>query len=291
VKIVIIGANGFMGAALAGALGDRKIPFLRASHTAPADLHLDFTKPLDDFLSALPHDISHAVICSAIADIDRCFERPAETAFFNVLQTQALISAVFARKIVPVFFSTDLVFRGDRGAYTENDERRPTTEYGRQKAAVENFMMDAGAPHLIVRMSKLYSATPSDTSPVLQTIDKLRRGEGVRAALDGIICPTNVADVARGVTRLMADGVNGAVHICAPPEGWYSRYTLAMTLAARLGCEALVEPCLLADLPVKDPRPRNNALLNQRFARLAGWQPRPLATDLDAFMALSARAG
>lgn len=283
-KILIVGSNGFLGAALSTACTAAKIPAVQASHSGNPDLVLDLNSALDSFISKLPSDTSHAVICSAITNIDRCFERSKETAFFNVQQTSALIQVLVRKGITPVFCSTDLVFRGDRGAYSEYDERLPTTEYGRQKVAVENFIASTNSHHLIVRFSKLYSTATTDTSPILQTINKLRRNEHVLAAIDSIICPTNVEDAAQGIVKLILRSANGAFHISPQPQGWYSRYTLAMTLASHLGCEKLVDQCLLADIPAKDPRPRNNSLLSNRLFECTRWRPRLLSSDLDALL-------
>ncbi|MHB1207657.1 MAG: SDR family oxidoreductase [Rhodospirillaceae bacterium] len=284
VNILVAGANGFVGTALCGTLAENKIPFVRASHSATADVVLDMENPIDGFLSRLPGGLTHAVICSAISNIDRCFKHPEETAFFNVHQTRCLIDGFVAREIMPVFCSSDAVFRGDRGSYAEHDERLPTTIYGQQKRAVEDHLLAGTAPYLIVRLSKLYSTDASDTSPILQTITRLRSGQRVLAATDAVICPTNVVDVARGILRLIADKAAGPFHVSPPADGWYTRYTLAMTLAARLGAQSLVDPCLLGDLPVKDLRPKDTSLLNQRLRTLTGWQPRAFSADLDTVL-------
>ncbi len=281
-KILIVGANGLLGNALSAACAAAGIPAVRASHRMPADVILDLSQPLDDPLRRLPRGITHAVVCSAISNIDRCFEFPAETAFFNVRQTTALFAGLAGAGILPVFCSSDLVFRGDRGAYAETDACVPGTRYGQQKRAAECALEDAGGDHLIVRFSKLYSVDAADTSPIRQTITALRQGLPVNAALDGVICPTNAADAAAGVTRLIAAGARGTFHIAPPAGGWYTRHSLAMALAARLGREDLVRSCMLADLPVKDPRPPNNSLRSEKLAALLGWRPRILTADLDA---------
>ncbi|MBX7199343.1 MAG: sugar nucleotide-binding protein [Rhodospirillaceae bacterium] len=282
-KVAVIGANGFLGRALTATLAREGIPAIRASHHGAADIPLDFEKPFDGPVADMA-GASHAVICSAISNIDRCFEHPAETGRFNVARTQALIAALHARDIVPVFCSSDVVFRGDRGAYGEYEAREPTTVYGQQKRAVEDYLLAGARPHLIVRLSKLYSTDETDTSPIRQTIARLRSGQRVLAATDAMICPTNVMDIAQGIVRLMAGGAAGPFHMGPPRDGWYTRYTLAMTLAARLNAENLVDACLSADLPVKDPRPRDCSLLNDRLRAQTGWQPRPFSADLDTVM-------
>lgn len=258
--IAIVGAGGLIGRAVASELTAAGDDVLRVSHGASGDLHLDLRDPPGDFVARLPPGTTHAVVLAGVTGIDHCRREPEASRRFNVTHTVALLGALLERGIVPVFVSSDLVFRGDRGAYAEDDPREPTTEYGRQKAAVEDFLLGRPEPSLIVRLSKVFSTGPEDTSPVREILLALRAGRSVRAAVDQVVCPTFVGDVAAAIRRLIEWHATGVFHLAAPSAGWYTRASLASTLAVALGREELVVPCRLADLPAIEPRPRDCSL-------------------------------
>src|SRR3954469_13875194 len=55
-----------------------------------------------------------------------------------------------------VHLSTDVVFRGDRGSYREEDEPDPVNEYGRSKAEAERQVSAARPDATVVRTSLIY---------------------------------------------------------------------------------------------------------------------------------------
>ena len=53
-----------------------------------------------------------------------------------------------------IFFSTDYVFDGRRGPHDDDEEPRPTTEYGRQKVAVEKALPSLAENDSILRLEQ-----------------------------------------------------------------------------------------------------------------------------------------
>src|SRR3954451_16649818 len=64
--------------------------------------------------------------------------------------------AAAARRARLIHLSSDVVFRGDRGRYREDDAPDPVNEYGRSKAAAERVVRGAHPEALVVRTSLLY---------------------------------------------------------------------------------------------------------------------------------------
>ena len=283
--IVVVGAGGLIGRAVASELVAAGGDVLRVSHRGAGDLHLDLREPSGDFVARLPGGITHAVVVAGVTGIDECRREPEASRRLNVTHTVALLGSFLERGIVPVFVSSDLVFRGDRGAYAEDDPRGPTTEYGRQKAAVEDFLLGRPEASLIVRLSKVFSAGPDDTSPVREILLAIRAGRSVRAAVDQMVCPTYLGDVAAAIGDLIDRNAVGVFHLAAPPAGWYTRATLARTLAAEFRREELVVPCRLADFAVAEPRPRDSSLDSRKFAAQGGRRFSVLADHLPRIVA------
>lgn len=263
--LLIIGAGGFLGSYTAAYFKATGMPVVCASHRPGAGLRLDLSEPIGDFVQRLPVGVTHALVCSSQTHIDACARDPEATRRFNITQTVELLRALLGRGIQPIFCSSDLVFRGDRGNYRETDPRQPTTEYGRQKKAVEDFLFRLRQERLflIIRMSKLYSLDPNDPSPIGQMLTALSHGSLVRAAEDQVICPTCVEDIPKALHALLNLRATGVYHVASPQRE--TRYTLARRLAAAIGRERLVQRCSIRDFTFMELRPTDSSLDISKF--------------------------
>jgi dTDP-4-dehydrorhamnose reductase len=143
-----------------------------------------------------------------------------------------------------IHISTDLVFDGEHAPYTEEDEPRPVSDYGKAKLEAERIAGGA----LIVRTSLLYG------KPGPQ--EALARRDDVVFHTDEIRCPTHVADLAAALLELAALDTVGVLHVAAPDA--VSRLELARLLGAG-------DP---RGAPTPRGRARNVALDSSRAARL-----------------------
>jgi dTDP-4-dehydrorhamnose reductase len=118
-----------------------------------------------------------------------------------------------------IHLSTDLVFDGEHPPYTEDDDPRPVSEYGRAKLEAEAFAADG----LVVRTSLLYG------KPGPQ--EALAARDDVVFHEDEIRCPAHVDDLAAALLELAALDVTGVLHVAGPDA--VSRLELARLLGAR----------------------------------------------------------
>src|SRR5262249_35706274 len=89
----------------------------------------------------------YAVIAAAVTGLARCEQDPAYTRARNVDGTLELARQLSGEGVVPVFFSTDLVFDGRVGHYADEAPANPLNEYGAQKAEGEQRLPElCGGP-------------------------------------------------------------------------------------------------------------------------------------------------
>jgi len=281
--LLVVGAGGLLGRHVVEVCREEGITCIAASSRPGADCTLDIDADIGPQLDRLPARPTHALLCPAISSLDACARDPGGTGRFNVDRICATADALAARDVVPIFCSSDLVFRGDRGNYTEDDPREPTTTYGRQKMAVEDHLAATCPSALVLRFSKLYSLAADDPSPVGSTMRALRAGRRVCAAHDQVVVPTWARDAAVAACRLSAAGASGAFHVTAAER--FTRLSLALAIASAVGGEDLVEPCSIADFTFDEPRPKNNSLSGERLARTLGLRFARLAETLPAALA------
>jgi len=185
-------------------------------------------------------------------DLRGPFELPAADAVIHTAYVQAdpdmiLRStrnvAAAARGARLVHVSTDLVFDGDHAPYSEDDEPRPVSDYGRAKLEAERSV-----DGLVVRASLLYG------KPGPQ--EALAARDDVVFHEDEIRCPTHVSDLAAALLELAALEITGVLHVAGPDA--VSRLELARLLGARNPQSA----------PTPPGRARNVALDSSKAAAL-----------------------
>ncbi len=169
-----------------------------------------------------------------------------------------------------VFFSTDLVFDGARGAYAETAAVAPLSPYGRMKAEAEALVAAEHAEVLIVRTSLLVGESGVTLRPAYEC-DALQRGQPVTLYRDEWRSPTAVDDVARAAWELGAAGAAGVVHVAGPER--LSRVELGRILCALFR----FDPRLIREADRPPARPRDTSLDSRRAAALLGWAPAALS--------------
>ncbi|MEW6172092.1 MAG: sugar nucleotide-binding protein [Bacillota bacterium] len=280
--LLIVGSKGLIGRYTKAYWRANGGKVICTSHGPGEDLCLDLREPVGNFTTLLPGGVTHALICSGITAIDNCCRDPETTRIFNVIHTIELLSGLLKHSITPIFCSSDLVFRGDRGYYSEEDARYPTTEYGRQKKVVEDFLLGQDDPFIIIRMSKLYSLEKDDPSPVGQIINSLLKGNAIRCADDQVVCPTCVDDISRAIKLLIDSKATGVYHLAAPKV--YTRYTLGLAIAEPMGLNQLILRCSIRDFNFADPRPANNSLNVSKFLLSYGFEFSTLESNLPTIL-------
>lgn len=274
-----------MGRALAARLGPlRAVPAYR---TRPVAGGLRFDAGVDEprrlFAAAGPVDVVY--LLHGAVNPEACARDPAGSAAVNVAGMQALVEAAWAAGALPVFASSDYVFDGTRGLRQEDEAQCPTTEYGRQKAAVERWLAASGRPHIVARLSKVVSEDPGVHSVLAQLLPDIRRGATLRMATDQIFSPAHVDDVADALAALPDLAVRGILHV-AGPRPW-SRHDLTATLLRAIGARAPgitapLTPISLREIPFQEARPLNTSLDTSRIEALRPGRFRPMEDVAEA---------
>jgi dTDP-4-dehydrorhamnose reductase len=153
--------------------------------------------------------------------------------------------------------STDCVFSGDRGNYSEVDRPDPVDLYGRSKLLGE--VSDEGA--LTIRTSMIGRGLNRKTSLIDWFLGQRGRVEGYRRA---IFSGLSTREIARVVGMLIEKHpqASGLYHLSAEP---ISKYELLARLRERVQAEAEL-------VPVDEPR-IDRSLDSARFRRVFNYQP------------------
>jgi dTDP-4-dehydrorhamnose reductase len=274
-RALVVGGSGFVGRAILSQLGPAR--GIGTRHTAAGAGLIPFdavTGRLPDILSALPDDISHVFVPFANGNPDACAADPDATRRINVEAAIRLMEDAFQAGLTPIFVSTDYVYDGAKPLRSEDEPQAPTTEYGRQKTAVEHWLAGRPKPWLVARLSKVVSGDTTRRSVLGEWINDIRHGRAMRSATDQIFSPAFVDDVAGAMVRLAETGATGIFNVAGPEP--LSRYQLNRLLADAIVAidgrvKAAVETCSLRDIPFREQRPLNTSLSIEKLQARVAW--------------------
>lgn len=241
----------------------------------------DFTQAVPATLNAALEatEAKTAIILTAISGLDECKQDSAKSEAVNVTGTVALLTELKKLGIKPVFFSTDYVFDGERGMYTEDDRCNPVTVYGRHKVRTENYLRENFSEHLIIRSSKQVAKRIDDKNLLSELAQKLRAGQKIRCANDNWIAPAFVEDIARITLQAIDMGLCGTFHLAG--EQQLTRWDLGVMIADAVGADrSLVEACSINDLKFAEVRPPHCTLKTAKFKETVGFEQTPLKEGL-----------
>lgn len=174
-----------------------------------------------------------------------------------------------------VHYSSDYVFDGkQKGGYTENDEPKPISNYGRSKLAGEGVLKIQTKAY-VVRTSRLFGTPAVSTQAKKSFVELMLDLAKIRNSLEVIneefSNPTLADDLAEQTRELvMGDYENGIYH--ATNEGACSWYELAQEIFKIKGLEIKVNP--VAGTVFKRPakRPMYSSLINSKLPKMRSWQ-------------------
>jgi len=269
---MVTGAAGFLGSNTGAQLraSVRLIGLARNASTLPG---YDEVYPVDlrDAPSVLeivqrtrPDVILHT---AALASHDACERDPALAHAINVVAAHNVAVASAAVGATLVHISTDAVFDGQKGHYTEDDATNPFSVYGISKLAGEEAVLTA-CPDAIVARTNFFGWSPSGQRSILEFfVSALRNQTMVNGYTDFIVSSIYVQHLVELIRAVVASDNRGIVHIAAR-EG-RSKYEFGISVSEVFGLPtSLILP---VESAADDHVTSRNRDLSLNTDRLASW--------------------
>lgn len=177
---------------------------------------------------AQPQAVIHA---AAMTQVDDCELNREACRLHNVTATQHLLAA--CKKVQPFFLyiSTDFVFDGENGPYTESDTPNPVNYYGESKLEAEQLVQHSGLPWAIARTVLVYGVVHdmSRSNIVLWVKKSLEEKKAIRVVNDQWRTPTLAEDLAAGCSLIVQKKAEGIFHLSG--EEIMTPYNIALRTA------------------------------------------------------------
>lgn len=273
--IIITGASGLLGSALLYQLA----PFYRCigichTHniTTPNAIivNSDFRKKENIYKIVNEYAPDILIHCAAMTNVDLC-EQDKDACFeTNVTMTQMIVDAVnnSSKKTKIIYISTDFVYDGSKGAYTEKDDTCPVNYYGKTKYMGEKIIQTNDLPYIILRTSIYGSNIQPKWSFYEYVFHTLKQGNPVSLPEDCTTSMISTWDFAEKLYEILKkQWRDGIFNLCCCD--YMSRYEFGKTIAQMNGYdEKLVRPIQDGQNIRIVPRPKKIHLNTEKIQKI-----------------------
>tara|TARA_B110000483_G_scaffold237088_1_gene311280 strand:- start:1013 stop:1900 length:888 start_codon:yes stop_codon:yes gene_type:complete len=189
----------------------------------------------DDFQNLLnKYFIDRVVLLSAISDPDVCFKKKKYSHKINVDCTKKLIDILIEKKIYFIFFSSEYIYDGKKGNFSEKSKIKPNNLYGKQKFAVEKYIKKNAENFSIFRIGKTYGDRINDKTLISNYLEQLiKKIFYFNVASDQVFNPLYVKDLKKIVNFFLTKKIHGIYNVGGPQQ--LSRYKILQIISKNLG--------------------------------------------------------
>jgi len=276
-KILVIGAGGFTGSYLFRLLSEKYEVIGTSTHNKSFEkLELSQFNETYKKLKKISPDVIY--LPAGITNMDYIENNPMNTRKINVLGAANIVNYCKESNCRMVFFSSDAIFDGKSGPYSENFNPNPISEYGRQKLEAENFVKKL-KNSLIIRTSSLYGWDNRNLNFISRLIGSLKSNMEFKAPTNQFYTPTYVVDLAYAALKLLEKDLAGTYNIAGPD--FMSRHQIALNFCKVFGFKKeLVAPVKSPQLGQTAKRPQYAGLINKKAEKELGIKFRSLKEGL-----------
>ncbi len=265
-KVLVTGASGLLGHKLVLELLSKGYHVIAVynrtaipiTHTNLRKIKLDISNALnleDLILKTKPETIIHA---AAYTDVDGCEVNKEYAWKVNVDATRSVVRAAKIIKSYLIYVSTDYVFDGDKGYYTEEDLPNPINFYGLTKLIAEEHVKASDLLYLVIRPSAIYGTGPGKLNFATFVANRLSEGREVKALVDQFVSPTLNTLLARTIVEAVELKTIGVFHVAGERR---SRYDFAIEVAEALNLpKELIKKSTMNEMRWKARRPKDSSL-------------------------------
>jgi dTDP-4-dehydrorhamnose reductase len=235
------------------------------------------------FADIRPNTVIHT---AAIANIDYCESHRDEAEEVNVVVTKRLAELCREYGSRMIFCSTDTVFDGKRGKYSEQDLPIPVNFYAETKVRAEQIVRKTVENSVVARLSLVLGlpVIGGGNSFLARMVADFEASRPVQMADNEIRTPVDVITLGRALLELAGNDFRGIIHLAGNSR--LNRYEMALRIATRLGVSHdLVKRINSNALPGRAPRPDDASLDNALVRRVLKTRMQDLEGGLELVLA------
>lgn len=245
-KLLITGSNGLLGQKLVDYCLKANIDFVPTSKgenrnsKCPEEKYRSMDITDRDEVLDVVSDVhpTHVIHTAAMTNVDQCELNPADCELVNVTATRYLVEACNKVNAHFQLLSTDFVFDGEKGNYSEDDEMNPLSVYAKSKVDAEAIVSnESTTDNSIVRTIIVYGNAEnlSKSNIIAWAKSALEKGDPLTIVDDQFRAPTWAEDLAAGCMGVFEHNQTGVFHVSGPET--MSIFELVLRIGKHFGLQ------------------------------------------------------
>jgi dTDP-4-dehydrorhamnose reductase len=282
-RLLVTGASGLLGNKMVEfAKNDwTVIPLHNTKPLHSNSLKLDITDTigvLNLFQKLKPEAVIHT---ASETNVDKCETEKNHAWRINVDGTHNVALACGKANTKLVYVSTDYVFDGEKGNYTERETPNPVNYYGVTKLEGESQVVQNCKNYVILRTSVLYGWHPWKQNFATWTINQLKQGKEIAVVEDHYNTPTLADNLAEIIMEAVQKDLEGLYHASGTERT--SRYEFARQIAKTFHLSpGLIKPIKISQLTAWiAKRPKDSSLNTDKIQKQLKTKPLNITEGLN----------
>ena len=212
-KILAIGASSSVGRQFIRKYSGEEIIATYNSQKLKDGLYFNaLTEDLGEVIHK-PEEIRSAILFLGDTKPVSCYQNPELSHQLNVDSIIRILKRLKEWEVKPIFISSEFVFDGAKGNYSENDTANPIVLYGKQKILIEEYIQSRFNEYIILRLSKTYGIDKNDKTIFTNWMEYLYDHQSIQCAADQRFSPIYVGDVAEVLYQFSKSEHIGLYHL------------------------------------------------------------------------------
>jgi len=181
------------------------------------------------------------VNCAAMANVDQCEKDPIQAEKINT-EVPGYLAEICGENEIPfVHISTDAVFDGEKGDYTETDILNPLSIYAKTKLEGEKRVLDVNQQALIARVNFFGFSITGKRSLAEFFLRNLISGKTLYGFTDILFSTMYVNDLVEILFTMIKKKLSGIYHVVSPDH--LSKYDFGMLISKKFNLDgSLISP-------------------------------------------------
>jgi len=285
-KILILGSSGLIGRPLTEILKVKNKVFttFHKSKCYNDDIELDLmsdTSIEKVFLKTQPNVVVN--LNNIYNDLDFCEKNKDLVMRINGLCLQTISKLANKYDAFLVSLSSDFVFDGSKGNYTEKDLPRPTNHYGKSKYEGEKIIQTIAKNYCIIRTSMIFGKNAVRKTFPDRILDTIKQKKELKLINDQFMTPTYLENLCKMLTQVLEKQYGKILHLAGPKK--ISRYDFAVALLEKLD---LSKDCLVPvsrnEFSFGKIMPKDSSLNTDRANSILDEKPENFQVSLEKYI-------
>jgi len=216
--------------------------------------------------------------CAANVDLDFLEKNEKQAIAINAIGAKNLALVANQNDIRLIHISTDGVFDGKKGNYSEEDVPNPVNVYGKSKLMGEQLIQENSNNYVILR-TNFYGHNEQGKQLLNWILTTLKQKKQLIGFDDILFTPLEISNLCMMIRDITTKNIHGILHLAS--DKTISKYQFAIEVANVFQLDKnLIKKGSVEDLKLIAKRPMNTSLSNKKVKKFVSLHITPLNESL-----------